>query len=165
MRDFRKYGLRYPLTRELPLGFATSKVDGLRKTLATGTLAANSRTRIAPQVVPERASWDTAMLKAMALAYVKGNRFFLLRCLLQGLGVWCYLLPEPLLVQPTACCSPECASAIKEATKCQMSGLPIAGGNRIPFTPKPGFCQQPFFQGKPSKSPRRAKRLEETIYD
>lgn len=61
----------------------------------------------------------------MALAYVKDSRFVLLRCLLQGLGVWCYLLPEPLLVQPTACCSPECASAIKEAAQCQMSGLPV----------------------------------------
>ncbi|KAL0281867.1 UNVERIFIED_CONTAM: hypothetical protein Sradi_7281200 [Sesamum radiatum] len=125
----------------------------------------------------------------MALAYVKDSRFVLLTCLLLGLGVWWYLLPEPLLVQPTACCSPECASAIKEAAQCQMrslgfpcihpnkirsmrklwtrsrnrkSSIPCsqcqwvclrAGGNRIPFTPNPGFCQQPFFPnplGKPS---------------
>ncbi|KAL0295065.1 UNVERIFIED_CONTAM: protein Ycf2 A [Sesamum calycinum] len=93
----------------------------------------------------------------MALAYVKDSRFVLLTCLLLGLGVWWYLLPEPLLVQPTACCSPECASAIKEAAQCQMSQCQWvclrAGGNRIPFTPNPGFCQQPFFPnplGKPS---------------
>lgn len=33
---------------------------------------------------------------------------------LLGLGVWSYLLQEPLLVQPKACSSLECASAIKE---------------------------------------------------
>lgn len=61
--------------------------------------------------------------EAMTFAYVKDSRFVLLRCLLLGLGVWWYLLPEPLLVQPTACCSPECASAIKEAAQCQMRSL------------------------------------------
>ncbi|KAK7259064.1 hypothetical protein RIF29_24659 [Crotalaria pallida] len=58
--------------------------------------------------------------EAMALAYVKDSQFVLLTCLLQGLGVWCYLLPEPL---STASCSPECASAIKEAAQCQMRSL------------------------------------------
>ena len=36
--------------------------------------------------------------EAMAFAYVKDSRFALLTCLLLGLGVWWYLLPEPLLV-------------------------------------------------------------------
>ncbi|KAK4412032.1 hypothetical protein Salat_2977700, partial [Sesamum alatum] len=69
----------------------------------------------------------------MALAYVKDSRFVLLTCLLLGLGVWWYLLPEPLLVQPTACCSPECASAIKEAAQCQMRslGFPCIHPNKI----------------------------------
>lgn len=71
--------------------------------------------------------------EAMAFAYVKDSRFVLLTCLLQGLGVWWYLLPEPLLVQPTACCSPECASAIKEAAQCQMRslGFPCIHPNQI----------------------------------
>jgi len=66
----------------------------------------------------------------MALAYVKDSRFVLLTCLLQGLGVWCYLLPEPL---STASCSPECASAIKEAAQCQMRslGFPCIHPNQI----------------------------------
>lgn len=51
--------------------------------------------------------------EAMAFADVKDSRFVLLTCLLLGLVVWWYLLPEPLLVQPTACCSPECASLRK----------------------------------------------------
>jgi len=45
-------------------------------------------------------------------------------------------------------------------SQCQWVCL-RAGGNRIPFTPNPGFCQQPFFQnplGKPSKSPGTAKK-------
>ncbi|KAK4435094.1 protein Ycf2 A [Sesamum alatum] len=69
----------------------------------------------------------------MALAYVKDSRFILRTCLLLGLGVWWYLLPEPLLVQPTACCSPECASAIKEAAQCQMRSMsfPCIHPNKI----------------------------------
>lgn len=44
--------------------------------------------------------------EAMAIAYVRDIRFVLLRffCLV-GFGAWWYLLPEPLLVQPTACSS------------------------------------------------------------
>ena len=45
-------------------------------------------------------------------------------------------------------------------SQCQCVCL-RAGRNLIPFTPNPGFCQQPFFQnplGKPSKSPGTAKK-------
>lgn len=44
--------------------------------------------------------------EAMVIAYVRDIRFVLLRfsCLV-GFGAWWYLLPEPLLVQPTACSS------------------------------------------------------------
>lgn len=71
--------------------------------------------------------------EAMAFAYVKDSRFVLLTCLLLGLGVWWYLLPEPLLVHPTACCSPEYASAIKEAAQCPMRnlGFPCIHPNQI----------------------------------
>ncbi|XXG90706.1 hypothetical protein AAC387_Pa12g2407 [Persea americana] len=69
----------------------------------------------------------------MAFAYVKDSRFVLLTCLLLGLGVWWYLLPKPLLVHPMACCSPEYASAIKEATQCPMRnlGFPCIHPNQI----------------------------------
>lgn len=43
-------------------------------------------------------------------------------------------------------------------SQCQWVCL-RAGGNRIPFTPNSGFCQQPFFQnplGEPSQSPGTA---------
>lgn len=53
--------------------------------------------------------------EAMVLAYLKDHRFVLLTCLLLGFSAWWMLLPEPLLVHPSVCCSPEYSSIIKGA--------------------------------------------------
>lgn len=60
---------------------------------------------------------------ALSLSYFRDLRSVLLTCILSGLFVWWYLLPEPPLVQPAACCSAEYANAIREAMNCPFLQL------------------------------------------
>jgi hypothetical protein len=61
--------------------------------------------------------------EALTFAYVKDSRFVLLTCLLLGFCIGWLLVAEQLLVQPVACCSPEFASALKEAVECPMRSI------------------------------------------
>lgn len=106
--------------RQLPFHFA-SAIDKNRGNKATLLRSPDRVIGLADATRKSTRAFDLS--EAMAFAGVKDSRFVLLTCLPLGLGVWWYLLPEPLLVQPTACCSPECASVIKEAAQCQMRSL------------------------------------------
>lgn len=54
--------------------------------------------------------------EAIMLSYCRNHSFVLFTCLLLGLGIWWTLIPDPLLVHPKYCCSPEMATQLKEAT-------------------------------------------------
>lgn len=63
----------------------------------------------------KRKNQSIRFLRRLTLSYFRDLRSVLLTCILSGLFVWWYLLPEPPLVQPAACCSAEYANAIREA--------------------------------------------------
>lgn len=123
--ELQPFSLWKPLATaisQLPFNFA-SAIDQNRGNKATLLRSPDRVIGLADATRQSSRTRTFGLSEAMAFAYVKDSRFVLLTCLLLGLGVWWYLLPEPLWVQPTACCSPECASAIKEAAQCQMRSL------------------------------------------
>lgn len=133
--ELQPFSLWKPLATgisQLPFHFA-SAIDQNRGNKATLLRSPDHVIGLADATRKSSRTRTFGLSEAMAFAYVKDSRFVLLTCLLLGLGVWWYLLPEPLLVQPTACCSPECASAIKEAAQCQMRspGFPCIHPNQI----------------------------------
>lgn len=64
---------------------------------------------------------------ALNLSYAKDHRFILLTCLLVGFGLWWAVFPEPLLWQPSACCSPEYASMIRDPLNLGVCPLRFLG--------------------------------------
>lgn len=107
--ELQPFSLWKPLATgisQLPFHFA-SAIDPNRGNKATLLRSPDRVIRLADATRKSSRTRTFGLSEAMAFAYVKDSRFVLLTCLLLGLGVWCYLLPEPLLVQPTACCSPE----------------------------------------------------------